>query len=412
MDVIEGLFETHNIGKSKDFGIVVVNLEGLSFEVAQFRVDSKESDGRRPNEVRITDSFQEDVKRRDFTINALGLDKDGNVIDFVGGVDDIKRGVIRTVGDPVERFEEDHLRMLRAVRFSSRFNFEIEDETFSAIRTLKEKITNISPERIRAELVKMADNTGSKFAESIKLLDHTKLLEVILPEVKALQDVQESVIYHPEAYRGDNDGTTFCHVMEALKQNVKVDYMINLSVLFHDLGKPVTHTLEYREKMGQFMHRFTGHGEAGVPIIEGLCDRLKFTSYEKSVFTYISKNHMVLFHCRKMKKSTMVKHGNHPFYFILKEVMFCDDSSRVGLFNHKEFFGKLELVESTVKEFHQYKSKETVKVVSGLLVMNVTGLKPSPLVGGIIKEVSDRLFDATEFFCVKQMIEDVASELK
>lgn len=412
IELVDDLFDTHNIGRSKDFGIVVVNHKGLSFEVAQFRVDSKESDGRKPNEVFPTDSFQEDVKRRDFTINALGLDKFGRVIDYVHGIEDLENGILRTVGDPVERFEEDHLRMLRAVRFSARFGFKIENETFSAIRMMRQKIVKISPERVRAELHKMADNVGRKFVESIELLDHTKLLEVILPEVKALQDVQESVIYHPEAYDNGNDGTTFCHVMEAIKQNTKKDSLINLSILFHDLGKAVTHTMEYREKMGQFMHRFTGHGEAGIPIIEDMCVRLKFTNYEKDVFTYISKNHMVLFHCRKMKKSTMVKHGGHEFFHILKEVMFCDDSCRVDLFDEDDFFNKIKLVEDTVDEFRHFNVNNDVKIVSGKDVMELTGLKPSPVIGGIIKEVSQRYLDGDGFVCMKRLILEVAGEMK
>ena len=411
MEEIEKLFDTHNIGQSKDFGIVVVNHKGFSFEVAQFRVDSEESNGRHPNEVTLTNSFESDVKRRDFTINALGLNKSGDVIDFVGGVDDIKKGIIRTVGDPIDRFTEDHLRMMRAVRFSSRFNFKIEDNTFAAIRMLKDKIDDVSKERIKDELTKMASGDGILFERGIRLLDKTRILEVILPEVKSLQDVQEDIIFHPEAYKF-GDGTSFDHTMEAIKQNTKKDPMINLCVLFHDLGKAQTHKLEFMPKRGKVCHRFTGHGNVGVDIIEELCKRLKFTNHEKSVFQFVSKNHMVMFHTRKMKKSTIVKHGSHDLFPILKEVMFCDDSCRIGRFDIEDWNDKMDMVDNLVSEFKQLKSNNTIKIVNGNDVMELTGIKQGKMVGEIIKTVTDRFLDTSEFVCLSKLIKDVANELR
>jgi len=411
MEVVEELFDTHDIGKSKDFGIVVVNHKGFSFEVAQFRVDSEESNGRHPDKVHMTKSFQEDVKRRDFTINALGLDKFGRVIDFVGGLNDLKNGLIKTVGEPVDRFNEDHLRMLRAVRFASRFNFKIDDNTFAAIRMLKEKVDLVSKERVKDELTKMASGDGVLFEKGIRLLDETKLLEVILPEVKALQNVQEDVMFHPEAYKF-GDGTPFVHTMEALKQNTKKDSLINFAVLFHDLGKAVCHKLEFMPKRGKVCHRFSGHGVEGVPIIENVCKRLKFTNHEKDVFTFVSKNHMNMFHTREMKKSTIVKHASHEFFPILKEVMFCDDSCRVGMFDENDWNEKMEMVDNLLKEFKTFKKENSVKLVSGKVVMELTGLKQGKMVGDVIKVVTERFINSKDFVCISKLIKDVTNELK
>lgn len=410
IELVEELFETHNIGKSKDFGIVVVNLKGIDFEVAQFRVDSKETNGRKPNEVFPTDSFQEDVKRRDFTINALGLDKFGRVIDFVKGIDDIKNGIIRTVGDPVERFEEDHLRMLRAVRFSARFGFDIENKTFGAIRMLKEKVDLVSKERIKSELFKMASGDGVLFERSIQLLDKVRLLEIILPEIKALQDVQEQPEYHPEAWL-NGDGTSFVHVMEALKQNSKEDVMINLSILFHDIGKALTHELDFREKFGEFRHKFNNHGEVGVEVIEKVSERLKFSSHEKDILSFVSKHHMTLFHCWEMKKSTIAKYTTHEFFPILKEVMFCDSSCRGDMFDVKEFDDKIKHMEKIRMEWKTFTKNDDVKIVSGNDVMEVTGLKPSPVIGQIIKEVSKQFLDSEKFVCLKSLILKVSNDM-
>lgn len=411
MEVIESLFDCHNIGQSKDFGIVVVNLGKFSFEVAQFRVDSKESDGRRPDKVEITNSFEEDVKRRDFTINALGMDKFGRVIDFVDGLNDIRNGIVRSVGDPVERFEEDHLRMLRAVRFASRFGFKIDDFTFAAIRMLRGKIDLIAKERVKDELFKMASVNGKKFVESIQLLDHVRLLEIILPEVKALQDVQEEPRFHPEAY-SQGDGTSFVHTMEAVKQNVKKDALINMAVLFHDLGKSITHELAKR-KYPEYRHRFHNHDAKGAVLAEQIADRLKFTTYEKEVVVFCAKSHMSIFHCKKMKKSTAAKYATNELFPYLKEVMFCDDSCRVGSFNSEKFKDTIKTIEKIGRDYKQFnKDNKNVKIVDGRVVMELTGLKPGPKVGDIIKKVTERFLDAENFVCLRGLIKEVANELK
>lgn len=207
VDKIEQIFgKSHDIGKNKEFGIVIVTIDGEDFEVANFRSDGKYSDGRRPDSIKIEMDFKTDAGRRDFTINAMGVDKDGNIIDYFDGQKDIKNKVIRTVGDPDQRFGEDYIRMLRAVRFGSRLGFKISDETMEAIQKLAQNISPKQPgqekgvagERIYKEFKKMAEQEGPKFADALEMLDKSGMLQYILPEVAKLKEFKHSVEHHPE----------------------------------------------------------------------------------------------------------------------------------------------------------------------------------------------------------------------
>jgi len=183
MKFIEEKFETFDIGSNKDFGILCIKQEGFDFEVAQFRTDGDYSNGRQPDSVQFVNDFKEDAQRRDFTINSMALDSKGNLLDYFGGIQDLKDGVIRTVGNPIQRFDEDYLRMLRAVRFSARFGFEIEVPTMNAIIHRADKIMSLSVERIRDELLKMAELNGDKFCNAIERLMELHLLREIIPEI-------------------------------------------------------------------------------------------------------------------------------------------------------------------------------------------------------------------------------------
>lgn len=196
MEVVESLFPTHDIGRNKDFGIVVINYKGMSIEVAQFRSDGEYSDGRRPDSVTLGVSFKEDCARRDLTINSMGLDKDGNVIDHYDGLNDITLKTIRTVGDPMKRFEEDQLRMLRAIRFATVLDFELKYETGHAIYHNAERIKNVSQERITNEILRVADEDGRVFAKYIKSMSGHRLMKFILPDLgleDAIKDLDHNI---------------------------------------------------------------------------------------------------------------------------------------------------------------------------------------------------------------------------
>lgn len=197
IDKIKDNFRTIEYGGGEKHGTVIVRFEKNDYELTQFRTEGKYLDKRRPESVTFVDSFEEDSKRRDFTWNAMGIDAAGNLHDYHGGLDDIKAKRLRTVGNPRERFYEgddgDVLRMMRVIRFASRFDFKVDDNVIEAIKDLKDHITETSMERIRDEIISSMKYGGSKFANAIKLFDETGLLAEIAPDIK-VTDVKLNAI--------------------------------------------------------------------------------------------------------------------------------------------------------------------------------------------------------------------------
>lgn len=260
------------------FGVmIVVAPDGRQYEVATFRAERGYSDGRRPDAVAWT-SLEEDLKRRDFTVNGLAAGPDGEVIDLVGGIADLKAGIIRAIGDPAVRFSEDYLRMLRAVRFACQLGFEIEGETRAAIRANAVKIGRISRERIRDELVKILETSRS--ASGLRLLDELGLLGEILPEISALKGVPQSEEYHPE-------GDVFTHTLLALEvaDVLGFSYLVKLGVLFHDAGKREALARSGGEHSG-------GHELVGERLAEAALRRLRFSAKEIDHVRFLVREHM------------------------------------------------------------------------------------------------------------------------
>jgi tRNA nucleotidyltransferase/poly(A) polymerase len=268
----------------------VVLVEGV--EVATFRSDHSYRDGRHPSEVRFETDPKQDVLRRDFTINALLLDPanlDGPVIDFVGGLDDLRAHLIRAIGDPEQRFEEDHLRMLRAIRFAARFGFDIEPGTLAAIRKLHQRIARVSPERIRDELVRILTEGAPR--RGFGLLDASGLLKDILPEVAAMKGVEQPPEFHPE-------GDVWTHTLIMLEGLRDPTPTLALGVLLHDVGKPGTFRVAERI-------RFDGHVELGERIARDILTRLKFPNVEIDQVIALIANHMRFTHVTEMRDSKL-----------------------------------------------------------------------------------------------------------
>jgi len=285
-------------------------------EVATFRNDGVYSDGRHPDEVRYTQTAAEDVQRRDFTINGLLLDPThlvdvspdqlatavrAGVLDYVGGLDDLDARVIRAIGRPEVRFEEDQLRLLRAVRFAARFGFDIEPKTLAAIRKLAARIHAVSRERIREELTKMLTEGRARCA--FELLDQTDLLVQVLPEISRMKGVQQPPQFHPE-------GDVWIHTLMLLEQ-LEPDSPLTLAwgALLHDVGKPPT----YREAPDRI--RFDGHVEVGVAIAADICRRFRFSNDENRQILALVDNHMRFADAPRMKASTLKRFfrlGNFP----------------------------------------------------------------------------------------------------
>jgi poly(A) polymerase len=269
-------------------------------EVATFRNDGAYSDGRHPDAVRYSKEPKEDVQRRDFTINGLLMDPldGGRVLDFVGGRDDLQAGVIRAIGDPERRFQEDKLRMLRAVRFAARLGYEIEPQTFAAIQRLGPLIHRVSCERIRDEMTKMLTEGHARAA--FELLDSTGLLREVLPEIDRMHGVEQPPQFHPE-------GDVWIHTLMLLEQlPPRVPRTLAWGALLHDVGKPPTF------RVAPDRIRFDGHVEVGVRMAEEICRRLHFSNEDTKQIAALVANHMRFGDVERMKESTLKRFMRLP----------------------------------------------------------------------------------------------------
>jgi putative nucleotidyltransferase with HDIG domain len=316
-EVVLALFEkTFAVGAQ--FGVVLVvsrspatedtsEIQEVVTEVATFRSDGLYSDGRRPDQVHFTRSAEEDVKRRDFTINGLLLDPEilartndpeQATLDFVGGRKDLADGVVRAIGDPRQRFTEDKLRMLRAVRFAARLRFSLDPATAAAIRELAPAVGQVSQERIRDELTRMLVEGQARHA--FELLDETGLLKVVLPEVAKMKGVQQPPQYHPE-------GDVWSHTLLLLEQLPPgVSPELAWGTLLHDVGKPATF------RVAPDRIRFDGHVEVGARIARDMCRRMRFANETSEQILLLIENHMRFSDVERMKESTLKRFFRLP----------------------------------------------------------------------------------------------------
>jgi poly(A) polymerase len=313
-------------------------------EVATFRSDIGYSDGRHPDEVRFTKDPREDVQRRDFTINGMLLDPlvadstifgsivpesiicsstiDG-ILDFVGGRDDLKAGIVRAIGEPSRRFAEDKLRMLRAVRFAARFEFTIEPATFAAIRELAPQIHQVSQERVRDELTKML--TEGHARRAFLLLDESGLLREVLPEISRMKGVEQPPQFHPE-------GDVFVHTLLLLdKLPAGSSETLAWGALLHDVGKPPTF------RVAPDRIRFDGHVDVGVKMAAEICRRLRFSNDETEQILALVDNHMRFAHALQMNESTLKKFLRLPHFDEHLELHRMDVLSSNGFLDAYEY---------------------------------------------------------------------------
>ncbi len=286
------------------FGVVLVTHAGNQVEVATFRRDVDYSDGRHPDQVLFTTSAEEDVSRRDFTINGLLMRHDTNqILDFVCGRADLDAHLIRAIGDPERRFSEDKLRMLRAVRFAARFGYAIEPKTFAAIQRHASEIHSVSAERIREELAKLLTEGAAR--RGFELLDDTGLLAQVLPEVSAMKGVQQPPEYHPE-------GDVWTHtrmMLEGLPSGASRN--LAWGVVLHDVGKPPT--FRSVSRTGDRI-RFDGHAEVGVRLAGEICKRLRFSGDDTEQIQALVANHMRFKDVSQMRTSTLKRFVRLPHF--------------------------------------------------------------------------------------------------
>src|SRR4051794_33001260 len=296
---IRSLFPGSQLVGAK-FGVVLVKRNNdVCVEVATFRSEGEYLDGRHPQEVQFETDPSRDAQRRDFTINGLFEDPlSSRIYDFVDGQRDLRNRVLRTIGDPNRRFEEDHLRLLRGVRFAARFQLSVEEETMRAMQRFAPSIVHISAERIREELARILIEGGARYG--FELLDSTKLLEHVLPEVKACQGVQQPPEFHPE-------GDVWQHILLMLETMKKPSRTLAWGVVLHDIGKPPTFRIAERI-------RFDGHAEVGTEMARNRLTQLKASNEDIERVGSLVANHMRFKDVPNMRVSTLKRFLRIPHF--------------------------------------------------------------------------------------------------
>jgi len=366
---VEKLFK-RTIAVGRKFGVLVVVENGHNFQVATFRAEADYRDGRRPGKV-IFSNAEADALRRDFTVNGLFYDPlTEKIHDWVGGEKDLRAKIIRTIGAPGERFAEDHLRLLRAVRFAAQLDFEIEPQTFAAVRLLAPKIKLISAERIRDELLKLLQPPHA--ARGLVLLRDSGLLEPILPELAATTLCEQSPDFHPE-------GTVFEHLRLMLEQ-LPPDAPESLpwTVLLHDIAKPVT--AERDAKTGAI--HFYGHEKIGAEMAQAILERLRFPKKQIDEIVACVRQHMQFKDVKQMRKATLRRlllRGTFPLELELHRL------DCLGSHGDLEFYNFLRA------QAEELKRQPAIRppLLTGRDLIGL-GLKPGPALGALLAEIRER----------------------
>jgi poly(A) polymerase len=372
-DQVQKLFPRVTDLTGKSFGVVRVLVGEGTYEVATFRHDGTYVDGRRPVAVRFT-TAEEDAQRRDFTINGLFYDPIADrIIDYVGGQADLQARVIRAIGDPAARFAEDHLRLLRAVRFASRLNFRIEGNTWAALVAAAPRIRDISVERIRDELNLIF--TTSKPELGLDLLDRSGLLTHVLPDIAALHGVEQPPQYHPE-------GDVFEHVRLMLTKIPEPNLPLALSILLHDVGKKATATID---ESGRIRH--SGHETVGADMAERIMTGLRYDNKTIATVREAVQHHMQFKDVPHMRPSTLKRMMARPHFPLELELHRIDCASSHGDLKHYEFLK--HQVETMAPE-----EIEPPRLINGrdLLAM---GIPPGKSLGVILEKIYEAQLEGT-----------------
>jgi poly(A) polymerase len=365
---VEALFK-RTVAVGRQFGVVVVLKQRHAIQVATFRAESDYKDGRHPEKVKFADA-KADALRRDFTVN--GMFYDPIVLqthDWVGGMADLKAKLIRTIGEPVERFSEDHLRLLRAVRFAAQLGFEIERGTWAAVKANAEKIASVSAERIREELLKLLAPPHA--ARGLELLVDSGLLHHALPEFVPCLTSEQSPEFHPE-------GTVYQHVLLMLeKLQPDADPLLAWAALLHDIGKPATFS---REAGTGLIHNY-GHERVGAEITEQLLTRLRFPSKQIDLLAHTVRCHMQFKDAPQMRKATLRRLLMRPSFEFELELNRLDC---LGSCRSTEIYDFLKKEAATLAEQPGIKPP----LVTGEDLKNL-GMQPGPDMGRLLEEIRE-----------------------
>ncbi len=373
------------------FGVLrLIAPDGQEYEVATYRREA-DYDGRWPERVEPASSLEEDLKRRDLTINGLAARADGRVIDLVGGLADLRERLIRTIGDPEERFSEDYLRIIRAIRFACLIDGRLTTEVSHAIRRNGAKLLSISRERIRDELFKILETPRA--AKGIELLDDHGLLGLLLPEVVATKGVKQPEKYHPE-------GDVYTHTLLALEVADRLGFepLVKFAILLHDIGKPVA----FEQNNGQHMG---GHELIGEELAEGVSRRFRLSNDQIKVIKYLIREHLRVAKLPEMTRPRQIRfiqeaaagpeidfsslERKFPLFFKLLRLLIADCEASV----HRSS-GWLPVLQTFAGLLPQLKRLEELEAAHKLLdghdVLEL-GVAEGPQVGRILEEVYDQI---------------------
>lgn len=352
-------------------GTVTVLVDGTIAEITTYRTENGYSDGRHPDSVLFTHSLKEDCARRDFTMNAVALGRDGSMIDYYGGTADIQSGIIRCVGEPHSRFREDALRILRAVRFASVLGFDIEKNTKQAVFDCKDLLKNISAERVYTELVKLLCGKNVKRV----LLDYTEILAVFMPEIEALKGFEQNNHHH--IY------DVLEHTAVAV-ENTPPHRCLRMAALLHDFGKPHVYT-EDESGTGHFY----GHGEVSFEIAKNILRRLKVPNEDFEIITRLVRYHdTAIEHTEKAVRRALNKHGENGLKMLIELKRADNRGQNIKDFDRSEEYDRLRRLVKSVLEQQQCFSLKQLAVNGEDL--KDAGIEPSVKMGKIL----DKLLEA------------------
>ncbi len=357
------------------FGVILIRHQKWDFEIATFRADGESSNGRHPDQVTFTDA-KEDAKRRDFTINGMFFDPvEKKIIDYVGGQEDLEKGLIRAIGDPELRFAEDYLRLMRAIRFATVLDFEIEKNTWQALKQHAPQITQISPERIRDELNRIW--LSPRRVKGFDLLVESGLMKAIFPEIIHLQGCEQPPQFHPE-------GDVFIHtrLMLSLLPDEVDSLPLILSVLFHDIAKPATQTFDEADQR----IRFNGHDRLGAEMTADILRRLRYKNNIIDDATVAVKHHMSFINVQDMRTAKLKRMMARPTFNDELELHRVDCLGSNGMLDNYKFIQQKET---------EFAAEPLIPppLISGNDLKQL-GWKPSPAMGEVLLQIQDQQLES------------------
>lgn len=366
----------HTIDTGIQHGTVTIMLHHVGYEVTTYRIDGEYEDSRHPRDVTFTTSLKEDLKRRDFTINAMAYNERDGIVDAFGGMDDLKDGIVRAVGDPKERFTEDALRMMRAVRFAAQLGYSIEEQTLLAIRQMAESLRNISAERIQTELIKLVT---SAHPEHMEILFQSGITGIIMPQFDRLMETSQNNPHH--CY------SVGMHTIKAM-ENVEPDKVLRLTMLFHDMGKPDTKTTDE-----EGIHHFHGHAQISEKYAGRILKALKFDNDTLHKVTKLTRYHDRKINTNARGVRRILNEIGEELFLMLLEVKKADTLAQSDYKRNE----KLEELEVLRNLYLQIKEKDECFQLKDLAVTGqdliALGMKPGPGIGQMLHELLDLVLE-------------------